>query len=80
MNILERLLSVFDGRRRTLLGAVGHPNDIMSYLYVVRAQTYQRITGKSLTHVQKLPSNDSTTTSDLKKPISPSRRFLRRGL
>ena len=75
MKLLERLLTIFDSRRRTMLGAVGQPNDLMGYLYAVRAQTYQKLTGKSLTQV-RMPSSDST--SGVKSNLSPSRRLSRR--
>ncbi len=77
MKFLDRLLTIFDSRRRTMLGAVGQPNDLKGYLYAVRAQTYQKITGKSLPTVQ-LPS--SGPSSDLKGNLSPSRRLSRRDM
>ncbi len=79
MKILERLLTLFDGRRRTLLGAVDQPADLASYLYMIRADTYQRLTGKTLTPV-KLPSSKGAQADDLKGNLSPSRRLLRRNL
>lgn len=79
MKILERLLSLFDVRRRSLLGAVGQPPDITSYLYSIRADAYQRLTGKSLTPI-KLPSSKNTQSDDLKENLSPSRRLLGRNL
>lgn len=79
MNILERLLSVFGGRRRALLGAMGQPSDLASYLYLIRAQAYQRITGKSLTRI-RMPAPNAQDANDLKGNLEPSRRLLRRKL
>lgn len=79
MKILERLLSLFDVRRRTLIGAVGQPPDLTSYLYTIRADAYQRLTGKALTPI-RLPSNRTEDVKDLKDNISPSQRLLGRNL
>ncbi len=79
MNLLERLLSVFDGRRRALLGAMGQPSNLASYLYLVRAQAFQRITGKSLTRTI-MPAQNAQDAKDLKSNLEPSRRLLRRKL
>jgi hypothetical protein len=79
MNMFERLLSVFSGRRKALLGAMGQPNDLASYLYLIRAQAFQRITGKSLTHT-RMPTSDAQNANDLKSNLGPSRRLLRREL
>jgi hypothetical protein len=77
MKILDRLLDVFGQRRALLLGATTQPNDLMAYIYAVRANAYFRITGKKLT-LQNLPTGNDV--EDMTKNLSPSRRLARRGL
>lgn len=77
MKILDRLLDVFGRRRALLLGATTQPNDLMAYIYAVRANAYYRITGKKLT-LQNLP--EGTDVEDMTKNLSPSRRLARRNL
>ena len=77
MKILDRLLDVFGRRRALLLGATSQPNDLMAYIYAVRANAFYRITGKKLT-LQNLP--EGTDVEDMTNNLSPSRRLARRGL
>ncbi len=77
MKILDKLLDVFGRRRALLLGATTQPNDLMAYIYAIRANAYYRITGKKLT-LQNLP--EGTDVEDMKKNLSPSRRLARRNL
>jgi len=77
MKILDRLFDMFGKRRALLLGATTQPNDLMAYIYAVRAATYYRITGKRLI-LQNLPSGDNV--EDMTKNLSPSRRLARRNL
>jgi hypothetical protein len=80
MNLLERLLNLFSGRRNTLLGAISQPNP-MEYLYAVRARTFLKLTGRPLTTVDSFTKSKSeTSTSDITKNLSPSRRLLRKGV
>ncbi len=79
MKILERLLSVFSHRQRNLLGAVDQPVDIVTYLHRIRADTYQRITGKPLIQTE-LPTKQDDIKDDLRENLSPSRRLLGRRL
>jgi len=77
MKILDRLLDVFGKRRALLLGATTQPNDLMAYIYAVRADAYYRITGKKLP-VRNLPSSEGI--DDMSKNLSPSRRLARRDI
>ena len=77
MKVMDRLLDLFGKRRALLLGATTQPNDLMAYIYAVRANAYYRITGKKLP-IQNLPTGD--TVEDMTKNLSPSRRLARRGL
>ena len=75
MKMMDRLLDVFGKRRALLLGATTQPNDLMAYIYAVRANAYYRITGKRLP-LLNLPSGDSV--DDMTNNLSPSRRLARR--
>ena len=77
MKIMDRLLDVFGKRRALLLGATTQPNDLMAYIYAVRAHAYYRITGKRLP-IQNLPTG--VNAEDMTRNLSPSRRLARRGL
>ena len=80
MNLLDRLLNLIGGRRKTLLGAVGQPNP-MNYLYAVRARAFLKITGRPLTAFDGLSINRSqSSASNISKDLSPSRRLLRKGV
>jgi len=77
MNIFDRFFDMFGRRRALRTGAVSPPNDLIAYLYKVRADTYLRITGKTL------PSYSIPTDSgveDMTRNLSPSRRLARKGL
>lgn len=77
MKILDKLLDVFGKRRALLLGAATQPNDLMAYIYAVRASAYYRITGKTLPSVTlQTPEN----AEDVRKNLSPSRRLARHDL
>ncbi|MHA2351654.1 MAG: hypothetical protein ACXABX_00870 [Candidatus Thorarchaeota archaeon] len=77
MKILDKLLDVFGRRRALLLGSTTQPNDLVAYIYAVRASAYYRITGKRLP-LQNLPSGEDAI--DMTKNLSPSRRLARRDL
>ncbi len=77
MKLLDKLLDVFGKRRALLLGAATQPNDLLAYIYSVRANAYYRITGKKLP-VQQLPTGESA--EDITKRLSPSRRLARKDL
>ena len=77
MKIMDKLLDMFGKRRALLLGATTQPNDLVAYIYAVRANAYYRITGKKLP-IQNLPTGDSV--EDMTGNLSPSRRLARRGL
>ena len=80
MNLLERLLNLVGGRRRTLLGAVSQPNP-MEYLYTVRARAFLKITGRPLKTADSLSiGKTKTSATDVSKDLSPSRRLLRKGV
>ncbi len=75
MKILDRLFDIFGRRRALRIGAIDQPNDIMATLYAIRAQTYLKLTGKTLPTIS-LPKSSA---EDLTDSISPSRRLLRKG-
>ncbi len=80
MNLLERLLNLMGGRRRTLLGAMSQPSPI-DYLYAVRARAFLKITGRPLTTADSLSVGKSRTdVSNISKDLSPARRLLRKGV
>jgi hypothetical protein len=74
MKILDRLFDVFGRRRAQMIGATTQSNDFMAALYAIRAQTYLKITGKTLPSLS-LPKSDA---EDLTGSLSPSRRLLRK--
>lgn len=74
MKILDRLFDVFGRRRALLIGATTQPNDLMTTLYAIRAQTYLKLTGKALP-TTSLPKSSA---EDLSDSISPARRLLRK--
>ncbi|MHA2187976.1 MAG: hypothetical protein ACW99V_07025 [Candidatus Thorarchaeota archaeon] len=81
MKIVDRLIDIFGRRRRVLLGATVQPIDLNAQIYAVRAQAYQKITGKRLQVPVSLSQlNKKTGAEDISSSLSPSRRLLRRGL
>ncbi|MFW9954010.1 MAG: hypothetical protein ACFFD3_05585 [Candidatus Thorarchaeota archaeon] len=81
MKIFNRLLDLFGARRRTLLGAVDQPDNLMTYLYAVRARAFLKLTGKALSPKDSLLLKDTgKELSDSTRDLSPSRRLLRREL
>jgi hypothetical protein len=77
MNILDRFFDMFGRRRALRMGAVSPPDDLIAYLYKVRAATYLRITGKTLPN-HNMPANGNA--EDMTRNLSPSRRLARKGL
>lgn len=77
MKILDRLREMFGWRRKVLLGAIGHPNDFMTYIHAVRASAYYKITGKYLS-TPKLSSKPKA--GDISDQFSPLRRLSRKGI
>ena len=77
MNLLDRLLELFGWRRRTLLGAIGHPNDFMAFIRAVRASAYLKITGKYLVSPSMPLKNKSESIAD---GFSPLRRLSRKNI
>ncbi len=75
MSLLDRLLSLFGRGPGEVLGAVSQPADLLDFVYRVRNQTYQRITGKSIPpfYVPGLKQKQETGTS-----LSHLRRVIRR--
>jgi hypothetical protein len=74
MKILDRLLDVFGRRRAQMIGATTQSNDLKAVLYAIRAQTFLKLTGKTLPTLT-LPKTDA---EDLTDSLSPSRRLLRK--
>ena len=74
MKLLDHLFDVFGRRRAQMIGATTQSNDLMAALYVIRAQTYLKLTGKKLPSIS-LPKSDAENMTD---SISPSRRLLRK--
>ncbi|MFW9960877.1 MAG: hypothetical protein ACFFDV_07660 [Candidatus Thorarchaeota archaeon] len=77
MNIFDRLFDMFGRRRALRTGAVSPPDDLIGYLYKVRAATYLKITGKTLPS-HSVPVGNGV--EDVTRNLSPSRRLARRGL
>ena len=77
MNILDRFFDMFGRRRAMRMGVVPYPNDLIAYLYKVRAATYLKITGKTLPNFS-MPAESGV--EDMTRNLSPSRRLARRGL
>ena len=63
MKIIDRLFDVFGKRRALLIGSTAQPNDLMAQLYAVRAQTYLKLTGKTLP-MTSLPKTGAEDLSD----------------
>jgi len=77
MNILDRFFDMFGRRRALRTGAISPPNDLIAYLYKVRAATYLKITGKTLPS-HSIPGDSGV--EDITRNLSPSRRLARKGL
>ncbi|MHA1576072.1 MAG: hypothetical protein ACTSU3_01805 [Candidatus Thorarchaeota archaeon] len=77
MKLIERLVDVFAGRRRMLLGATVQPNDLVVQIYAIRAAAFLKITGRKLTSVDIHSLKKNSDSLDLTKDLSPSRRLLR---
>jgi hypothetical protein len=77
MSILDLFFDMFGRRRAMRLGAVSPPDDLIAYLYKVRAATFLKITGKTLPS-QNLPADSGA--EDMTRNLSPARRLARRGL
>jgi hypothetical protein len=77
MNILDRFFDMFGRRRAMRMGAVSQPDDLIAYLYKVRAATYLKITGKTLPNFT-VPA--ASGAEDMTRNLSPSRRLARKGL
>ncbi|MHA1903464.1 MAG: hypothetical protein ACXADL_00375 [Candidatus Thorarchaeota archaeon] len=81
MKIVDRLIDIFGRRRRLLLGAAVQPIDLNAQIYAVRAQAYQKITGKRLKVPASLSQlNRKSGVENISSSLSPSRRLLGRGL
>lgn len=78
MNILEKLLNVFNRQRHTMLGAMAQPNDLMAQINTVRARAYLKITGKQLVLPPATLATDES--EDITKKLSPTRRLARKSL
>jgi len=77
MKLIDRILSVFSRQRNLFLGAVGHPDTLAAYIHHVRAQTYLRLTGKTLTQVSMSEVTGNSDTSDLSDSVARVRRITR---
>jgi hypothetical protein len=77
MNLLDRLLEVFGWRRKTLLGAVEHPNDFIAYIRAIHVSAYLKITGKYLV-TPKLTGK--TKPENVTDQISPLKRLARKNI
>ena len=77
MNIFDRFFDMFGRRRALRMGAISPPADLIAYLYKVRADTYLKITGKTLPNYNA-PSESGA--EDISRKLSPSRRLARKGL
>lgn len=78
MRIVERLLDLFGSHRKTLFGATAQPSDLMAQIYAIRARAYLKITGKHLISVDMSTIKKDSTSTDITKDLSPSRRLLGR--
>jgi hypothetical protein len=76
-DLAQRFIGVFSKRRQILTEASMQPNEMMTYVNVIRARAFLKITGKSLS----LPAiKVEGQTNRLSDELSPLRRIARRGL
>jgi hypothetical protein len=78
MEIIDRLIDVFTGARRTRVEAARQPNDLMLLVNLVRARAFLAITGRQLmTDSAPTGYNARDPTDDDFTRLSPLRRLAR---
>ncbi|TXT57775.1 MAG: hypothetical protein BAJATHORv1_10482 [Candidatus Thorarchaeota archaeon] len=76
MDLIEKLLNLFNRRGKLFSGTINQPNDLMKSIQVVRAYAFQKITGKRLV----IPTLESNHSKSIAESLSPMKRLARRDI